>query len=578
MPTDGRASKLDDRPSFGRYQAIARIARGGMGTVYLCRLAGEGGFHRLFAVKAIHEHLAEDPEFVRMLKQEAQIASRAHHPNIVSILDVGWDSCGYYLAMDYVEGCTLGDLLKFHHSSRPARLLIPIILDAMNGLETAHCLRDDEGKELGLVHRDVSPQNLLVGVDGICRLIDFGIAKAAANHLQHTRPGVSKGKPAYMSPEQVSGAELDRRSDIFSLGIVLWNALTGKRLFDGTSPHSTMYNVLKRRIPPPSKVGLHPPECFDAVCLKALNRDPRRRYKSVVEMAIDLRERAMDAGVLAPTSEVASWVSDTFGADFEERRQAIRAFTAQTESSPTQQIKSLPALTLAVNEIQPTMESTSVQASILTWHDLSAPGEANDDLIADEEIQAFTAMHDAPERGRKRRKIIVLVGALAIAGIVGGLVATRVFSERGSVSGSETIGPGPSGNNKKSAKGALESELRARTPVGDLTNTVNSSKDDVSASPKSIEDSTEETGEVDLNGRTKGAEEQSPSVATKRTTRNVRQRILLRKKDRAKKSAQNKGSARGQGVTSSPESEPEPKIERSERLSEVESNPYLIVE
>lgn len=330
----------------GRYEVLLRIARGGMGTVYLARITGEGGFRRLFALKVIRDHLSQNDEYVRMLLQEARIASRLHHPNVVGIVDIGTLANQHYLVMDYVEGCTFSELLKVHRRTRPPHLVIPIILDALTGLHAAHTLVDDDGVPLTLVHCDFSPQNMLLGTNGICRITDFGIARATT--AWNERSSITRGKPAYVSPEQVIGRPLDRRSDVFSAGVVLWNALTGEQLFDGDTPERTLNAVLNKPIPPPSTVGLRPPSCFDRVCLRALQRDPDRRYQSAEEMLIELRRIAIGEDYLAPSSEVAQWVIDTFGRQLELRRQAAgisnRGFN---DSQPVLAALAVPELSFA---------------------------------------------------------------------------------------------------------------------------------------------------------------------------------------------------------------------------------------
>ncbi len=304
----------------GRYEVLLRIARGGMGTVYLARVTGEGGFRRLFALKVVRDHLSQNDEYVRMLLHEARVASRLHHPNVVGIVDIGTLANQHYLVMDYVEGCTFSELLKVHRRTRPAHLIIPIVLDALMGLHAAHSLVDDDNSPLTLVHCDFSPQNMLVGTNGICRITDFGISKAT--NVINDRPSITRGKPAYVSPEQVTGRPLDHRSDIFSAGVVLWNALTGEQLFGGDSPEQTLQLVLQRPVPLPSTVGLRPPSCFDRVCLRALERDPARRYQTAEEMLIELRRIAIAQDYLAPSSDVGRWVTESFGRQLELRRQA----------------------------------------------------------------------------------------------------------------------------------------------------------------------------------------------------------------------------------------------------------------
>ncbi|HWB78227.1 MAG TPA: protein kinase [Nannocystaceae bacterium] len=334
----------------GRYEVLLRIARGGMGTVYLARITGEGGFRRLFALKVIRDHLSQNDEYVRMLLQEARIASRLHHPNVVGIVDIGTLANQHYLVMDYVEGCTFSELLKVHRRTRPPHLIIPILIDALTGLHAAHALVDDDGSALTLVHCDFSPQNMLVGTNGICRITDFGIAKAA-NALSE-RSSITRGKPAYVSPEQVLGRRVDHRSDIFSAGVVLWNALTGEQLFGGDTPEQTLQAVLQRPIAPPSTMGMRPPSCFDRICLRALERDPDRRYQTAEQMLIDLRRVAIAEDFLAPSSDVARWVIDTFGRQLELRRQAAGISNRSLgESQPIALPVSVPELGLGEAEL-----------------------------------------------------------------------------------------------------------------------------------------------------------------------------------------------------------------------------------
>jgi len=302
----------------GRYQVLLRLARGGMGTVYLCRVTGEGGFRRLFALKVIREHHNRNQAYVQMLLEEARIASRLNHPNVVPIIDIDVFAGQHFLVMDYVEGCTLSELLKAHAQSRPPELIIPIIIDALTGVHAAHTMRGDDGTIQPLVHCDFSPQNMLVGVNGTCRLIDFGVAKASDTLLQ----GSDRGKPGYLSPEQVRGQPVDARSDVFAAGVVLWNALTGEQLFEGDTPEQVLHQVITAKIPKPSSVGLRPPACFDRICLKALERDPQRRYQSAEQMLVELRKVAIADDWVAPSSMIGQWVFDTFGAQIERRRVA----------------------------------------------------------------------------------------------------------------------------------------------------------------------------------------------------------------------------------------------------------------
>lgn len=317
---------------IGRYELIAEIASGGMATVYLARLSGVGGFQRNVAVKCLHPHLARDHEFVQMFLDEARLAASIHHPNVVPILEVGEGEAGYFLVMDYVEGDTFATLLSraaLDGKDVPRDISMRILVDMLGGLHAAHELKDDdneEGRLLGLVHRDVSPQNILVGTDGVTRITDFGVARAASR-LSATRAGQLKGKLAYMAPEQASGDEaVDRRADVFSAGVVLWEALAQKRLFKASNEAATLSRVLNDRIVSPREFSDEVPEEVARICLKALQRDLNARYVSCGEFGDALERAAGAAGCLATAREVAAYVQEVVGHSVESHRRAIRTW------------------------------------------------------------------------------------------------------------------------------------------------------------------------------------------------------------------------------------------------------------
>jgi serine/threonine-protein kinase len=244
---------VDAETGSKRYFTVREIAAGGMGSVALV-VRREGSFHRLFAVKRLHTQFRDDPDFRAMFLDEARIAGLLRHPNVVSVLDVGEDREGPYLLMEYVEGVTLHGLIA--RAGRdgvliPVSVAVEIAMHAAEGLHVAHELRSPEGEPLGLVHRDVSPQNILVGFDGVARLTDFGVAKAYGRSTR-TSTGVLKGKFGYMSPESLRFEDLDRRSDLFSLGVVLFELLSGKRLYSGTDGTTSARRILSE---PPPDVG-----------------------------------------------------------------------------------------------------------------------------------------------------------------------------------------------------------------------------------------------------------------------------------------------------------------------------------
>ncbi len=279
--------------TLGNYELLHEIASGGMATVYLGRKCGIGGFERLVAIKCCHPHLRRDPAFVTMFLDEARLAARIHHPNVVATLEVSDDDALYFV-MQYVEGMSLADWLSrlFPQNQRIAEgLLLRVMIDGLAGLHAAHELRDHDGQSFQLVHRDVSPQNLLIGLDGVTRIADFGIAKAESRATR-TRTGQVKGKTGYMPPEQILGEPLDRRADVYAAGVILWEALVGRRLFDGDSDAATINQVLNNAVPPPSTVT-NCSSVFDAIVQRALQFQPDDRYATAEHFAEALEETGL---------------------------------------------------------------------------------------------------------------------------------------------------------------------------------------------------------------------------------------------------------------------------------------------
>jgi serine/threonine-protein kinase len=286
----GEPSTLD------RYQLIGEIASGGMAVVYLARLVGVGGFSRLVAIKRLHPHLAGEREFVEMFVDEARLAAGIHHQNVVGLKEIGMTDNGYYLVMDYIDGVTLATLLS-ELSAKKRKLPIPIVLrllvDTLSGLHAAHELVDETtGAPLGVVHRDCTPQNILVGMDGSPRLTDFGIARATSR-IANTRDGAMKGKLAYMAPEQTKGDGIDRRADLFSVGVVMWEALSGRRLFRGSTEAETLRRLLVEPIPSLlATAAIH--QSLSDVCAVALEREPAERFQTAVQMIEAIEETARE--------------------------------------------------------------------------------------------------------------------------------------------------------------------------------------------------------------------------------------------------------------------------------------------
>ncbi len=336
LPKPSRLRLLDHGDParwLGRYELIGEIASGGMATVFLARRDGAGGFQRLVAVKRLHPHLAHQEEFVQMFLDEARLAAAIHHPHVVPILE---SENGNYVVMEFIEGDTLAGLSEralARGVMLPRTVVVRIVLDALAGLHAAHQLEDGEGRLLGLVHRDCTPQNILIGTDGSSRITDFGVARAASR-LAITRSQTVKGKVAYLSPEQATAGELDRRSDLFTMGIVLWEILAGRPLFLTDNDATTVSRLLGGPIPSVRQFAPDVSPDLDEVCTRALQRSAARRYPTAAAMAEALEAAARHTlGDAGSPGEVGRCVEMLLGSDLAAQRDAVRAWTAHSEPS-----------------------------------------------------------------------------------------------------------------------------------------------------------------------------------------------------------------------------------------------------
>jgi len=335
--------------AFGKYQLFASLGRGGMADVFLSVARGQMGFNKLAVIKRLRAALAEEPAFRNMFLDEARLAARLSHPNIVHTYEVGEQGGVYFIAMEYLEGQSLNKVLKEALRRKEGidhEIGARIIADALSGLHYAHDLRDYDGRPLSIIHRDVSPHNIFVTYDGHTKLVDFGIAKAALSSTE-TEVGVLKGKVAYMSPEQAMGGRIDQRSDLFAMGIVLWELLARQRLMTGESAANTLHKLMNEPIPSVSQVDPTIDPELDAITAKALEKDPQYRWQSAAEMRDALEAWLRSRPHAARQEEVGRKMQHLFMSVREEvQRQIQRHMAALTNASNTTELQALTAESL----------------------------------------------------------------------------------------------------------------------------------------------------------------------------------------------------------------------------------------
>jgi serine/threonine-protein kinase len=336
-----------------------------MATVHLARIGAAAGFSRTVAIKRLHPHYAQDPDFVAMFVDEARIVSRIRHTNVVQTLEIESEGGELFLVMEYIHGEALAKLLREIERDGecvPLPIAIALTLNMLHGLHAAHEATDEDGHPLGVVHRDVTPQNLLVGADGIGRMIDFGVAKAASR-VRVTSDGKTRGKMGYMAPEHVKGDDVDRRADVFAAAVCCWELLCGKRLFDGDNDAALIFQIMNDPIPRPEGV----PTDVAKVVMKGLEKDPDKRYQSALEMAKALENAAAPASA----ATVAEWVMATAGEGLQKRAARVKAVEAAHAKAhvadPTSQ-RHIPVVTPSSPSLPPLSDRASMsdRSSITT--------------------------------------------------------------------------------------------------------------------------------------------------------------------------------------------------------------------
>lgn len=399
----------------GRYALFQPFASGGMGVIHIGRLEGPMGFGRTVAIKRLHPSCADNGELAIMLGDEARLASRIDHPNVVRTLDVVAAEGELLVVMELVQGVSLSSLMKSAVAAGeriPVRVAVGVVVGLLYGLHAAHEATSESGRPLDLVHRDVSPQNVLVGSDGVPRVVDFGVAKAMGR-LHTTRDGSIRGKMAYMPVEQLAGEAIDRRADVYATAVVLWELLTGKRLFARDSDAATVTAVLHAPVPKPSEACADIPAALDAIVTKGLARDRDERFPSALEMAAALE----DTHLAASPREIAAFVKRLASEPLALLSAAVRSVEAASSS---------PDVEVATDDLVAASASETTSSQHAMWTPRPGDAAAAVRRSADETVSEV-----ATTRPARRRPLVLLAGAfVAVLGAsVGGYaVRSRVAS------------------------------------------------------------------------------------------------------------------------------------------------------
>ncbi len=331
----GAGSLLGKR--LGKYEILALLALGGTAEIYLARIGGAAGFEKYVVVKCLHDHLADDQDFVRMFLDEARLAAHLDHSNIVQTMELGEHGNRYYMVMEFLAGLSLAIVVRraaerVPGGKIPVPLALNIVAQACAGLHYAH-ERTINGKPLNIVHRDISPQNLVVSFEGVVKVVDFGIAKAEMRETK-TKSGTIKGKFAYMSPEQCVATNVDRRTDVFALGVIAYELVTGKRLFKRASPYETYQAVIECEVRPPSKVNHELDPALDDIIMKAITREREDRYASAEAFGDALLSYLHHRGKSSGPGDVARFFEASFAEEIDEHGARMRELISGRDATP----------------------------------------------------------------------------------------------------------------------------------------------------------------------------------------------------------------------------------------------------
>ncbi len=441
-PTPGRGKaeavdKIGPGSTLGRYEILMPVAKGGMAAVWAARSKGSRGFQKIVAVKTMLPDVSDDPDFETMFLDEARVAARIRHPNVVEILDLGEEEEVLYLVMEWVEGETVGTLQRASKAlgGIPMPIVLRIASQVCAGLHAAHELRDDAGALVDLVHRDISPANVLVSTTGFVKIVDFGIAKSKGR-LHVTRAGGTvKGKTPYLSPEQLGGLAVDRRSDLFSLGALLYVLSTGLHPFRGDTELKTVENIALKNPVPPSEINPSLSAEFEKVILKALEKDPTKRFATAAEM-----QRAIDqvasAGAPVTDEDVAAFVHSAIGDAASRRAAELKAAIASFDAAPAEPARPADAAAESAAKDAEAGEDIPVDDGSAEADDAQAsadappaPPDVGAEPAAASASKSATDAADvegdaplAPEQERRKRTMkMVVVGLVAGLGILGAI-------------------------------------------------------------------------------------------------------------------------------------------------------------
>ncbi len=430
-----------------------RIGRGGMAEVFLALQEGLGGFEKLVVVKRIFPHFCEDAEFVQMFFDEARLAASINHPNVVEILDVQRDDRGLFLVMEYLSGETVSYLQELHQSKTmgpvPVHIATRIGIDVASGLHGAHTAEDANGDCLDIVHRDVTPSNVLVCYNGITKVLDFGVAKASFAR-EESRPGAIKGKVGYLAPEQLEGGEVGPHTDVFQLGVVLHELLTGHRLFRGANDHKIMNAVLEDSVERPGLSNPKVPRALDRIVMSALERDPMRRIQSAAELRESLEGFLKHYDDSASHADVAAWMKTACAERYADRVKLERQCVQELRSSlgDTTDSQDVPAMFSPFAETAP-IGVAKTGNTIITVIDIPAPTSGG---------------MTAPGTRRRASAVTAGIGAAALA--IGVWVWTR--PDEPAARASSATEPAPDEPSEPMPAPAPEPAAPALTVVADV--------------------------------------------------------------------------------------------------------------